>query len=86
MIQSTASVKQGGMQWRLARAGTCAEKMAFMTAMYWLGTSGEPSMHRMRGLGLSALLEAALPCSLRTRHKARDRAADQQGAAWLWPA
>lgn len=35
----------------------------------------------MRGLGVSVLLEATSPCSLRTRHKARERAADQHGKA-----
>lgn len=63
----------------LLAVSTCAEKMAFMVAIYCAGTSGEPFMHKIRGLEPSVLDDADVPCCLWMRHSALDRAADQQG-------
>jgi hypothetical protein len=54
----------------------CAEKMAFMTGMYCMETSGEARMHKMRALLRARAL--AVPFARRcVRHSALDRAPER---------
>ena len=66
--------------------GTCAAKMAFMTAMYCSVASGDPCRHSMRGRALRLPPARALTRALLMRHRPLDRPPDSTAGFAATPA
>ena len=66
--------------------GTCAAKIAFMTAMYCSVASGDPCRHSMRGRALRLPPARALTRALLMRHSPLDRPPDSTAGFAATPA